>query len=103
MKTEKLILYSSLLLASCSNGSNSVENLVTTPPNVVFIMADDLGIGDVGCYGQQRIKTPAIDQLAKNGLKFTQHYSGSTVSAPSRCVLLTGKHTGMKNIIRMSK
>ena len=94
MKTEKLILYSSLLLASCSNGSNSVENLVTTPPNVVFIMADDLGIGDVGCYGQQRIKTPAIDQLAKNGLKFTQHYSGSTVSAPSRCVLLTGKHTG---------
>ena len=67
---------------------------MTTPPNVVFIMADDLGIGDVGCYGQQRIKTPAIDQLAKNGLKFTQHYSGSTVSAPSRCVLLTGKHTG---------
>lgn len=63
-------------------------------PNVIFIMADDLGIGDLGCYGQYRIKTPAIDALAKQGMKFTQHYSGSTVSAPSRCVLLTGKHTG---------
>lgn len=63
-------------------------------PNIVYIMADDLGIGDLGCYGQKRIKTPAIDRIAANGIKFTQHYSGSTVSAPSRCVLMTGKHTG---------
>ncbi len=63
-------------------------------PNVVFILADDLGIGDLGCYGQDRIKTPAVDNLARQGMKFTQHYSGSTVSAPSRCCLLTGKHTG---------
>ena len=63
-------------------------------PNVIYIMADDLGIGDLGCYGQQAIKTPAIDNLATTGLRFTQHYSGSTVSAPSRCTLMTGKHTG---------
>lgn len=63
-------------------------------PNIIFILADDLGMGDLGCYGQKVIKTPAIDYLAGNGMRFTQHYSGSTVSAPSRCVLLTGKHTG---------
>ncbi len=63
-------------------------------PNVIFIMADDLGIGDLGCYGQQKIKTPAIDQLAENGMRFTRHYAGSTVCAPSRCCLLTGKHSG---------
>lgn len=63
-------------------------------PNIVFVLADDMGIGDLGCYGQQKIKTPNIDHLAEQGLLFTQHYSGSTVSAPSRCCLLTGKHTG---------
>lgn len=63
-------------------------------PNVIFIMADDLGIGDLGCYGQKKIKTPGIDRLAENGMRFTRHYTGSTVSAPSRCSLLTGKHTG---------
>ena len=63
-------------------------------PNVIYILADDLGIGDLGCYGQQVIKTPAVDNLAATGLRFTHHYSGSTVSAPSRCALMTGKHTG---------
>ena len=63
-------------------------------PNIVLIVADDLGYGELGCYGQQYIRTPHIDNLAENGLKFTQHYSGSPVCAPSRCVLLTGKHTG---------
>lgn len=66
----------------------------TSLPNIVFVLADDMGIGDLGCYGQQKIKTPHIDRLAEQGLLFTQHYSGSTVSAPSRCCLLTGKHTG---------
>ena len=64
------------------------------PPNVVFIMADDLGYGDLGCYGQRRIMTPNIDRLAEQGARFTEAYAGSTVCAPSRCVLMTGKHTG---------
>jgi len=63
-------------------------------PNVIFILADDLGYGELGCYGQEKIRTPHIDRLAAEGMKFTQHYSGSPVCAPSRCVLMTGKHTG---------
>lgn len=63
-------------------------------PNILFILADDLGYGDLGCYGQKRIKTPHIDQLAADGMRFTQCYAGSTVCAPSRCVLMTGLHTG---------
>ncbi|HWR51306.1 MAG TPA: arylsulfatase [Bryobacteraceae bacterium] len=63
-------------------------------PNVVLIVGDDLGYGDIGCYGQSEIRTPNIDRLAGDGLRFTQAYSGSTVCAPSRCALMTGKHTG---------
>jgi len=63
-------------------------------PNIIFIMADDLGYGELGCYGQEKIKTPNIDQLASEGMRFLQHYAGSPVCAPSRCTLLTGKHTG---------
>ena len=63
-------------------------------PNIVYILADDLGIGDLGCYGQKVIKTPNIDQLAASGIQFRNHYSGSTVCAPSRSVLMTGMHTG---------
>jgi len=63
-------------------------------PNIIFILADDLGYGDLSCYGQQKFKTPNIDRLAAEGMKFTQHYSGCTVCAPSRCSLLTGFHTG---------
>lgn len=63
-------------------------------PNVIFILADDLGYGDLGCYGQTKIETPNIDALAKQGMCFTRYYSGSPVSAPSRCILLTGKHSG---------
>lgn len=64
------------------------------PPNIVFILADDLGYGDLGSYGQQRFATPNLDRLAAEGMKFTQHYSGATVCAPSRSALLTGLHTG---------
>ncbi|MCA9101912.1 MAG: arylsulfatase [Planctomycetales bacterium] len=64
------------------------------PPNIVFIMADDLGYGDLGCYGQAVIQTPRIDELARQGRRFTQCYAGSTVCAPSRCVLMTGIDTG---------
>ena len=63
-------------------------------PNIIFILADDLGYGDLGCYGQKKIKTPNLDQLAAEGIRFTQFYAGSTVCAPSRCALMTGKHTG---------
>ena len=63
-------------------------------PNIIFILADDLGYGDLGCYGQQRIKTPNLDRLAAEGIRFTQAYSGATVCAPSRCCLMTGKHGG---------
>ncbi len=67
-------------------------------PNVIFILADDLGYGDLGCYGQKRIRTPHIDRLAAEGLRFTQAYSGSTVCAPSRCVVMTGRHTGHSTV-----
>jgi len=63
-------------------------------PNIIYIMADDLGYGDLGCYGQEKIETPHIDALAREGMRFTQHYSGSPVCAPSRCILMTGKHSG---------
>lgn len=63
-------------------------------PNVIFVMADDLGFGDPGCYGQKLIKTPNIDNLAEEGIRFTSCYSGSTICAPSRSVLMTGQHTG---------
>jgi arylsulfatase A len=69
---------------------------VTPPrkPNIIFIMADDLGWGELGCYGQTKIRTPHIDRIAAEGMRFTNAYSGSPVCAPSRCVLLTGYHTG---------
>jgi len=66
----------------------------TQPPNVIYILADDLGYGEVGIYGQTLIQTPNLDQLTRQGMRFTQHYSGSPVCAPSRCTLLTGIHTG---------
>lgn len=63
-------------------------------PNIIYIMADDLGYGDVGCYGQPFIHTPNIDRLAQEGMRFTQAYSGSPVSAPARASLMTGQHLG---------
>ena len=63
-------------------------------PSIIFILADDLGYGDLGCYGQAKIKTPNLDRLAAEGMRFTSFYAGSTVCAPSRCALMTGLHTG---------
>jgi len=79
------------LLVSCSALQESPGD---SRPNIVLILADDLGYNEVGCYGQERIRTPNLDRLAAGGMRFTQHYSGSPVCAPSRCVLMTGKHTG---------
>jgi arylsulfatase A-like enzyme len=73
----------------CSCCSEKIQD-----PNIIFILADDLGYGDMGCYGQQKIETPNIDKLAQRGIKFTQFYAGSTVCAPSRASFLTGLHTG---------
>jgi arylsulfatase A-like enzyme len=64
------------------------------PPNIIFILADDLGYGDLGCYGQKQIQTPHLDRMAAKGMRFTQAYAGSTVCAPSRCALMVGQHTG---------
>ncbi|MHC4248740.1 MAG: arylsulfatase [Planctomycetota bacterium] len=63
-------------------------------PNIIYIMADDLGYGDLSCFGQKKFATPNIDRMAAEGMRFTDHYSGSTVCAPSRCALMTGLHTG---------
>lgn len=79
-------------------GSAAAAAARTTKPNVLFILADDLGYGDLGCYGQRLMATPNIDKLAAEGLRFTQFYCGSTVCAPSRCSLMTGKHTGHARI-----
>ena len=69
---------------------NSCQEIETdNRPNIIFILADDLGYNELGCYGQTKIETPNIDALAENGIKFNQHYSGSPVCAPSRCIFLT--------------
>jgi arylsulfatase A-like enzyme len=70
----------------------------TTKPNILFILADDLGYGDLGCYGQKLVATPHLDKLAAEGMRFTQFYCGSTVCAPSRCALMTGMHMGHARI-----
>src|SRR5438477_6773753 len=67
-------------------------------PNIIFILADDLGYGELGCYGQKKIKTPSLDKMASEGMRFTQFYAGNAVCAPSRCVLMTGKHPGHAHI-----
>ena len=68
-------------------------------PNIIYIMTDDLGYGDLGCYGQQAIQTPNIDRLAAEGVRFTDHYAGHTVCRPSRLVLWLGKHVGHTGLI----
>jgi arylsulfatase A len=68
------------------------------PPNILFILADDLGYGDLGSYGQKLIRTPRLDRMAREGMRFTDHYSGAPSCAPSRCVLMTGRHTGHARI-----
>ncbi|MCK5369898.1 MAG: sulfatase-like hydrolase/transferase, partial [Cyclobacteriaceae bacterium] len=77
-----------IIFFSCSQKHQDLK------PNIIYILADDLGYGDLGCYGQKTIQTPAIDKMATEGIRFTDHYSGSTVCAPSRCTIMTGMHTG---------
>ena len=85
-----------LTLATCFNGSLlfASEPKPSHKPNLIIILADDLGYGDLGCFGSKLVKTPVLDKMATEGMTFTDFYSGSTVCAPSRCVLMTGQHTG---------
>ena len=83
----------SSLLPGCA-GMNELMGTRANRPNIIYILADDLGYGDLGCYGQKDIRTPNLDRMAHEGILFTQHYSGSTVCAPSRSSLMTGLHTG---------
>src|SRR5579884_1617910 len=87
----RLLLFA--LLASLALTS-PLQAQAARKPNILLILADDLGYGDLGCYGQKKIKTPNIDRLAAEGMRFTQAYAGATVCAPSRCTLMTGKHNG---------
>jgi arylsulfatase A-like enzyme len=89
MHKHKLLLFCSLAIFTLASHAAPQQK-----PNIIYILADDLGIGDLGCYGQKILSTPNIDRLARQGMRFTRHYSGSTVCAPSRCALLTGMHTG---------
>ncbi len=91
-----------VILSTVNNGKASVRmmnrsvnmQLGRKRPNVIFILADDLGYAELGSYGQKKVRTPNLDKLAAEGMRFTNHYCGQAVCAPSRCVLMTGKHTG---------
>ncbi|MCP5119976.1 MAG: sulfatase-like hydrolase/transferase, partial [bacterium] len=81
-------------MAACSRPRQGGER----QPNIVWIMLDDMGYADAGCYGSEKIRTPEIDKLATESLKFTDCYAGATVCAPSRSVLMTGLHTGHSSV-----
>lgn len=91
---KKLISHILITVFSFSVVAPVVTRAQVKKPNIIFILADDLGYGDLGCYGSTKIKTPHIDALAMNGMRFTDFYAGSTVCAPSRASLMTGRHTG---------
>ncbi len=91
MKTLHTLTVTSCLIYCLSAISLFSEQ---TKPNVIYILTDDLGYGDLSCYGQKKYQTPSIDLLASEGIKFTAHYSGNTVCSPSRAVLMTGQHSG---------
>ncbi|NQZ58856.1 MAG: arylsulfatase, partial [Lentisphaeraceae bacterium] len=90
MKSFCIVLFITIFFTGLAQAEQSAER----KPNIIFILADDLGYGELGCYGQTKIKTPRIDKMASEGMKFTQFYSGQTVCGPSRCSLLTGMHQG---------
>lgn len=94
------VLAAARLLGADSERATNANPAAALPPlpNIILILADDLGYGDLGSYGQARIKTPHLDRLAAEGMRFRQFYAGSTVCAPSRCALMTGRHTGHARI-----
>lgn len=93
MKKENIVLFSAGLL-SLGASSAEAKKAKEQQPNIIFILCDDMGYGDLGCYGQKYIQTPNLDRMAAEGMQFMQAYAGSPVSAPSRASLMTGQHTG---------
>ena len=93
IKTLSVIILLSTI-GGCNNKKKTTEASQIQKPNIIYILADDLGYGDLSLTGQVKFSTPNIDKLSKDGIFFTQHYSGSTVCAPSRSSLMTGQHTG---------
>lgn len=95
MKGIKCLLGLALVL-SCGQlcGQAKKNNKKVKRPNIIYVYADDMGYGELGSYGQQKIKTPHLDKMAKEGMRFTQHYTSTPVCAPARCMLMTGKHGG---------
>lgn len=91
MNYQSIPLIGSALLLSTLSANGQKKN---TQPNILFILCDDMGYGDLGCYGQPFIRTPHIDAMAGEGMRFTQAYAGSPVSAPSRASFMTGQHSG---------
>ena len=97
---QPIVTRRAFLAAACASvlgahtGISGASTAAAQKPNIIFILADDLGYGDLGCYGQKEIQTPHLDALAKDGMRFTQCYAGSSVCAPSRCCLMTGYHNG---------
>lgn len=87
-------IFAGMVILASLAGAASAQQKKATTPNIIFILADDLGYGDLSAYGQQQFSTPHIDQLAKQGMRFTQFYAGTSVCAPSRASLITGLHTG---------
>ena len=99
LKKVILLLLIALNFSNCKEATKDIiAETISTKPNVIYILADDLGYGELGVYGQEKIKTPNIDALANSGMLFTQHYSGAPVCAPSRYMLMTGKHSGHARI-----
>ena len=89
MNKDKLMLFGCSLIATAAMQAQEAQK-----PNIIYIMCDDMGYGDLGCYGQKYISTPHLDRMAAEGMLFTDAYAGSPVSAPSRASLMTGQHTG---------
>ena len=98
MRLVTLIVAAAAAATLGATGQSAPTRTATTRPNIVFVLADDLGYGELGSYGQRRIRTPRLDRMASEGMRFTQFYAGSTVCAPSRATFLTGRHTGHAHV-----
>jgi arylsulfatase A-like enzyme len=94
----KALLARLCLVVICAGAALTLSAATTTRPNIIYLMVDDMGWGDAGCYGQKHIQTPNIDRLAREGTRFTDVYAGASVCAPSRSVLMTGQHLGHTRI-----
>lgn len=95
-KPNLLILLAAFAMVSC--GGNNASTNETVKPNIIYILVDDMGYGDLSCYGQKTLTTPNIDKMASEGISFLNHYTGSSVCGPSRASLMTGKHTGHNTV-----